>query len=112
MNAYETMVSLLKQIVGRIKDDKDCKEIYWLIGLIQTIDYIAKKALAVPRRNCDVGTAEEQYERYLAFCDKYGTYCGGCPCGVHTSRFACCFAKWAQMPYQEGGEGCPEAINR
>lgn len=60
-----------------------------------------KSALAEPLRNCDIGTAEEQYERWWAFCAKHGDYCMGCPCGRPTGNLARCFAKWAQMPYSD-----------
>ena len=59
----------------------------------------ANSALALPRRNCDVGTAEEQMKR------QHDTMCNttkACP----NSDWSCkkCFAEWAQMPYvAEGG---------
>lgn len=64
-------------------------------------------ALAAPPRNCDVGTAEEQAQRFDAFCDahKYvgddGTnWCStSCPCYDSLD----CGVEWAQMPYEEGG---------
>ena len=65
---------------------------------------IAKEALALPRRNCDVGTAEEQYERHKKLCSRA---CLSCP--VHKEfdfRKALswsCQLVWAQMPYEEGG---------
>lgn len=48
-----------------------------------------------PRRNCDVGTAEEQMKR------QYDTMCNttkACP----DSDWSCkkCFAEWEQMPYE------------
>lgn len=41
----------------------------------------AKAALAAPAMNCDVGTVEEQSERYLALCNS--NECTSCPhkCG-------------------------------
>lgn len=58
-----------------------------------------------PPRNCDVGTAEEQLDRYGLFCQK--------KCLICENRFSChlcgeryrmkCMMKWAQMPYEEGG---------
>ena len=66
---------------------------------------IAKSALAAPARNCDVGTADKQFERWLAFCDRHDAACTDCPCdNSHTHTFAHCFAKWAQMPYEEGDD--------
>lgn len=63
----------------------------------------AHAALSAPPRNCDVGTAEEQAERYMKFCKNYPK-CTGCPCVGRMQYHKCEFA-WAQMPYeaQEGG---------
>lgn len=68
----------------------------------------ARVALAEPRRNCDVGTAEEQTKRM------HENYCSHCECYVIPSDaepYGCplyeqgvdCRLKWAQMPYEEGG---------
>ena len=54
----------------------------------------AKAALAEPIRNCDVGTAEEQVERHVKWCNN--DRCVFTCCSV-------CFAEWSQMPYEEGG---------
>ena len=66
----------------------------------------AKSALASESlRNCDVGTAEEQSERYEKFCYAHRSRekgCGGCPlCDI-----VCCGFAWLQMPYGEGGAKC------
>ena len=57
-----------------------------------------------PKRNCDVGTVEEQYARVRAFCKRHkvGLRCVDCPVnGVLPKN---CALIWAQMPYvQEGG---------
>lgn len=55
-----------------------------------------------PLRNCDVGTEEEQSERFDAQCRKH-MGCLTCPFrskdgGVHNL----CEFEWAQMPYEEG----------
>lgn len=62
-----------------------------------------RDALAAPPRNCDVGTAEEQAERYMNFCHNYPK-CTGCPCVGRILYNQCQFA-WAQLPYEakEGG---------
>ena len=53
-------------------------------------------ALSAPPRNCDVGTAEEQNNRFKRFCDsKSMGYCWGRGCRK-------CMAQWGQMPYEEG----------
>ena len=61
-----------------------------------------QKALALPRRNCDVGTAEEQAKRYGRYCDKFtrdGMHCETCPCCGKIPFGKCEFA-WSQMPYE------------
>jgi len=74
-------------------------------GLLSTIN----AALSAPPRNCDVGTAEEQYRRYWEMCSaKDVNQCAYCEFRK-TSNLNCsrdkCFATWAQMPYEaeEGG---------
>lgn len=64
-------------------------------------------ALAAPPRNCDVGTAEEQAQRFHQFCmarqsPNTGVCVLTCPCGGLPDKCHC-MAKWAQMPYKEGG---------
>lgn len=51
-----------------------------------------------PRRNCDVGTEEEQNERFLKFCTSMDCQ-RYCPLFKADS----CELAWAQMPYEEGG---------
>lgn len=65
----------------------------------ETAYQIAKEALSAPPRNCDVGTAEEQSERYHVFCDS--NECTSCPCKFTVRTY--CALIWAQMPYEEGG---------
>ena len=63
-------------------------------------------ALSAPPRNCDVGTAEEQTERFKDLCRKYRcgpgprANCKGCPIQHESPHVGCTFA-WAQMPYNE-----------
>lgn len=59
-------------------------------------------AVCAKLRNCDVGTAEEQYRAHGKFCDAIrhgisGYHCDDAP------HCVLCFSKWAQMPYKEGG---------
>ena len=65
----------------------------------------AKATLAAPPRNCDVGTAEEQAERFYSFCKKFqsgiqGMCSSQCPC-KECSDMCHCQTKWSQMPYEE-----------
>ena len=67
--------------------------------------YNARAALALPRRNCDVGTEKEKKERFRAVCKAFrqhddSDYCSyACPIDGNGD----CYEKWAQMPYEEGG---------
>ena len=68
-----------------------------------TYEYEIKKideALALPRRNCDVGTAEEQEERYLNLKREHVDRMARCP-AVGPSFFPDSLY-WAQMPYEKG----------
>lgn len=60
---------------------------------------VAKSALSAPARNCDVGTASQQAERFNAFCG--GKNCLECTL-FPDSR---CEMAWMQMSYEdkEGG---------
>ena len=62
----------------------------------------AKAALATHPRNCDIGTVEEQAERFDEFCYNHRSRekgCGDCP----LLEGGPCELAWAQMPYEEGG---------
>ena len=73
----------------------------------------AKAALAAPARNCDVGTAEDQAQRFILFCLRNsfrGVCSDSCKFANVNRRLgwqeigqARCFPFWAQMPYEEGG---------
>lgn len=76
--------------------------------MIGGIELEARVALSAPPRNCDVGTAQEQDERFHRFCVKHHTgSCAGChnPVGDYTVANGVreCALVWAQMPYEEGG---------
>ena len=65
---------------------------------------IIKKALEEPARNCDVGTYHGQYHRFCDFCanHKCDISCPAYPGGTfhHTE----CVMRWAQIPYEKGGD--------
>lgn len=49
-------------------------------------------------RNCDVGSARQQYLRHEAWC---GDHLRTCPRGYEENDVCvACFARWAQMPYK------------
>lgn len=58
---------------------------------------IIDEALAEPLRNCDVGTAEEQEERFSEFC--LTRKCIECQL-YKTEEFFQCGVRWSQMPYE------------
>ena len=88
-----------KTITGEPEDRKTVDR--WALRLCD----IACDAISARPRNCDVGTAEEQSERYEKFCYAHRSRekgCGGCPlCDI-----VCCGFAWTQMPYGEGGAKC------
>jgi len=62
-----------------------------------------KKALAVPPRNCDVGTAEEQAHRFFAFCHAhraFDTACSNCCPFKDAPDINHCQSGWGQLPYE------------
>lgn len=58
----------------------------------------AKAALSEPLKNCEVGTAEEQKQRFDVFCSRGN--CDNCPF-VEEGLWSNCAIRWAQMPYEE-----------
>ena len=65
----------------------------------------AKAALATHSRNCDIGTVEEQAERFDCFCYNHRSRekgCGDCP----LLDGGPCELAWLQLPYEEGGAEC------
>ena len=76
----------------------------------------ASAALAAPARNCDVGTAEEQAERFKQFClDNHSAehLCSRCPLGKQLGNDVdMCQLHWAQMPYApaQGGAKCVNGL--
>ena len=76
---------------------------------IDLIERYATDGVNAPTRNCDVGTAEEHAQRFYNFCESNSSGINGmckptCPC-IDCFDKCQCFAKWAQMPYEdeEGG---------
>lgn len=90
----------LREVVERVAHMND--DGYWNSSAqICNLVALARAALAAPSRNCDVGTPEEQAERYMEFCHNYPK-CVGCPCVGRMLYHQCEFA-WVQLPYKEEG---------
>ena len=60
---------------------------------------VCTSALSAPPRQCDVGTAEEQQERFNRFCHRCED---GCPL-AECETIVECAINWAQTPYAEEG---------
>lgn len=98
-NDSETLRDALVAIVDYYQTT--CRSCSHIVGVLHTLVENARAALAKPRRNCDVGAAEEQYRRFMAMCNsKDGRQCSTCEfrLNCYTGRDEC-FARWAQMPY-------------
>ena len=72
----------------------------------------AMRAYEGKLRNCDVGTSDEQAERFENFCLKHigcadetgGRHCVGCPLEKASRHITQkCELYWAQMPYADEG---------
>ena len=72
-------------------------------GYYESILEVVSAALSAPPRNCDVGTAAEQHERFYNFCDKVEE-CKECPLWRGGGLTSKCSVYWAQLPYEEGAE--------
>ena len=91
---------------------------YWrvadLLNEVKAAQDMAKSAISAPPRNCDVGSAEEQAERFRKFCEAHKPdehqftehgelLCPSTGCELIACNYGQCALAWAQMPY-EGGE--------
>jgi hypothetical protein len=82
--------------------------------IVKEMRNLIKGALAEPLRNCDVGTAEEQGERFILFCRRNsfrGVCNDSCKFANVNRRLvwqkigqARCFPFWSQMPYEKEGK--------
>ena len=69
------------------------------------------EAVAMPPRNCDVGTPEQQAKRFEEFCNSHTCTMGDCKVQESWHHLFCdcglekvsCGLIFAQMPYEEGG---------
>ena len=71
-----------------------------LLGYLNQIERWAESALSAPPRNCDVGTAEEQFKRFNMFC--FPIKCRECKLYTEEDLYDCIF-RWLQLPYEKGG---------
>ena len=106
-NNYDKTRNVLKRchaFLGMLcrdgKCDDHCSE---CLGASDLADDVFD-AIAVPPRNCDVGTAEEQGKRFKKFCSEHQAPWHGCTdCPLLMPISEKCALLWAQMPYEEVG---------
>ena len=77
-----------------------------LLGYLNQISMWAEDAISAPPRNCDVGTVEEQEERFTKFCSRQDCK-RTCSLYDDYDSYRCEFA-CGQMPYEEGDAGKEE----
>lgn len=71
-----------------------------VLGYLNQIEGWAKAALAEPPRQCDIGTADEQANRFQRFCTQHGECMDSdCTCPMLSKPRPCEFA-WMQLPYE------------
>ena len=86
------MCEALKNIAAYAQEAKCHTTDAHILGYLDQIESWAKAALAAPPRNADVGTAEEQAERYKKQ-----------PGGIYHTLTLTDALEWAQRPYGKGG---------
>ena len=103
MNNYEQMREALNNIgnaaawvAENCNDQQTAKYMNDVIEMVQS-------AISIPRRQCDVGTAEEQDDRFSDFCLKQGM-CEKCEIYKRGGGLRLCHLRWAQMPYAQKGD--------
>lgn len=97
----------LKEVGEAFDDDliaTNCEMTDDEIRRMDAVRWHVKCALSRAPRNCDVGTAAEQADRFKRFCDAH--QCQGyydhpkCPFDIDKCEF-----EWGQMPYNAQGGG-------
>lgn len=94
----DTVRDIAEEMLNTSMQDITAKVIYGWATRLAACD----AALSTPPRNCDVGTADEQAERFKKFCYIYPLNCAGCPFKDIANTHNECAIFWLQMPYEEG----------
>lgn len=101
----QSVIATCMEILNKIPDGCDYDGLVDEVAdeLCDLRESHVNSALSAPPRNCDVGTPEEQAERYENLCDSHtcGSICSGSCCPLYD--YDCSPFAWAQMPYEEGG---------
>ena len=99
----EALEAVKKSIDGIGASSLDCDPVILMASLTQVCARLSARidaALAKPPRNCDVGTAQEQTDRYETFCASVHPSCVACKADEQYTK---CEFVWGQMPYEKGG---------
>lgn len=114
MAIMENIHKIITDIIAEMRDFKryaasdssDCRYVaYWLYQTFaDRLEAALRAAISAPRKNCDVGTADEQLKRFKDFCRMISKdeICDGCPLLAQCSTLEHCTLAWAQMPYEDG----------
>lgn len=103
-NAFEKQRDALEAIRDLIADlrEENPNVTFRVKETIGMIEMWAKDGLAAQRRNCDVGSLENQQHRFGQFCmNTEKPRCNECISGDLGQ--APCVLKWEQMPYMKEG---------
>ena len=109
MKMRESLEFADRELRMATEDDRYGDDLVYLVGCMRSVADVCRAALSDPPRNCDVGTAKEQDERFRDFCPRYTaggvSDCEGCK--LHGTPCAECAIPWEQMPYEveRKGEG-------
>ena len=104
MNAYEQMREALEQLVDYYQGY--CRSCTHIAPVLHALVDNARAALSSKKRNCDVGTSEEQAGRFKRNCGTGIPACKSCKVRAYIKENnlkCCCELAWAQMPYEEEG---------
>lgn len=110
---FRKIAKMIRRLVDHIRKEKSLPE-KLARETFDQIDDLAKEALITPPRNCDMGTSEEQAERFENFCLKHigcaeetgGRHCVGCPLEKASRNITQkCELYWAQTPYEAETKG-------
>lgn len=101
---FRKIAKMIRGLVDHIRKEKSLPE-KLARETFDQVDDLAKEALIAPPRNCDVGKADEQIERFNEFCnsewrDSGNANCGNCPLWVSGTIGHDCQIRWAQLPYE------------
>ena len=88
--------AMREALVAALPIMRNCPFAYYNTTDVDAVVAVMERALSAPARQCDVGTAEEQYRRWVHFCEQRLHRCDNCPC--NRPEGGCTFM-FENMPY-------------